>query len=422
MIRVMHVDVKSGAYTKGIREGDIILKVNHFPGVDMLDLLFYQDTTIALEVKDKGLITVNPRQDEEYPLGFQVEDFEIRNCINDCVFCFVSQMKKGCRSSLYIKDDDYRTSFLYGAYVTLSNFTEADFERIKRLRLTPLYVSVHTVDTTLYSQIIRPKKEFDIRDAIERLRESRIRMHTQLVLMPGVNDGAYLEESLEYLTSRFPDIETVTVVPVGLTAFRESLEPLRVYTRDEARAVIAAVEVFQEKCRARFGDPCVYATDEFYLLAELPLPEDIREELLDNGVGMFALFQEEFDMLKDDLLAEPLYEGAIGVVTGIDGARLLAPFIRHLQDYGCDIHLIPVENTLFGATVTVTGLLSGGDIKKTIDNNTNMYGRILVPDVVLNDDNVCLDDITREDIESYGEGRIIFVPTNAEGLLNGVRI
>lgn len=422
MIRVVHVDVKSSAYTKGIREGDIILKVNHFPGVDMLDLLFYQDTTIVLEVKDKGLITVNPRQDEEYPLGFQVEDFEIRNCINDCVFCFVSQMKKGCRSSLYIKDDDYRTSFLYGAYVTLSNFTEADFERIKRLRLSPLYVSVHTVDNALYSRIIRPKKEFDIRDAIERLRESRIRLHTQLVLMPGVNDGAYLEESLDYLTSRFPDIETVTVVPVGLTAFRESLEPLRLYARDEAREVLAMVTGFQEKCKARYGDQCVYATDEFYLLAEQPLPEEVREELLDNGVGMFGLFREEFDMMRDGLNDTELFEERIGVLTGIDGARLLEPFLHELREDGIDVAAIPIKNTFFGPTVTVTGLLSGNDICKAIQDNKDKYDRLLLPDVVFNNDDVCLDDITREAVEACGGTKLMIVPTCAEGLLAGVRV
>lgn len=422
MIRVVHVDTTSDAYKKGIREGDIILKVNHYPGVDMLDLLFYQDTTIALEVKDKGLITVNPRHDNEFPLGFQVEDFEIRNCINDCIFCFVSQMKEGCRPTLYIKDDDYRTSFLYGAYITLSNFTNTDYERIQRLRLTPLYVSVHTVDPTLYTRILRPKKEFNIREALERLLSARIRLHTQLVLMPGVNDGAYLEESLEYLTSRFPDIETVTVVPIGLTMFRESLEPLRLFTRDEARAVLTTVAHFQEKCHARFGDQCVYATDEFYLLAEQNLPEEVREELLDNGVGMFGLFREEFDMMRDELDDSDLFEERIGVLTGVDGARLLEPFLHELRDDGIDVAAIPIENTFFGRTVTVTGLLSGNDICKAIQDNKEKYDRLLLPDVVFNNDDVCLDDITREAVEACGGTKLIIVPTCAEGLLAGVRV
>ncbi len=420
MIVISFVEPTSDAFKKGLREGDRISTVNRFPAVDMLDLLFYQDTTLVLTVEGKGMVTINPRHDDELPLGFQVDDFTIRPCINDCIFCFVSQMKQGCRKTLYVKDDDYRTSFLYGAYITLSNLTEADLERINRLRLSPLYVSVHAVDHELYTKIIRPKKEFSIKISIENLLAMNIRVHTQLVLMPGINDGKYLEESLDYLSGKYPQVETVTVVPVGLTNSRDDLPELRKYTPEEALDVLAVIETYQQRCMKKYGEEIVYATDEFYITAGLPLPEIVREELIDNGVGMYAMFKEEYDDLIDESDDGSGNSRRVGIVTGHDGAVLLRSFIDDLNDRGYTVTPIVVENRFFGDQVTVTGLLTGRDIIDAITACLDDYDRILVPDTVLNTDGFLLDDLTQDDIEKAGNGKIVFTETNAEGLINGV--
>ena len=413
MLKIISVLKDSDAYKKGLRVGDIIEKINGYDAIDQLDFYFYQDDEVSLKVSNKGELKV-----KDASSTIETEEFSIKRCSNNCIFCFVSQMPKGQRKTLYLKDDDYRMSFLFGSYITLTNLKDADYERIIRLKLSPLYISVHTVDKELRKKIMRYKDDsFDIKEKIEFLVKNGIQLHTQLVLMPGINDREKLEESIMFLGNLYPMVQTVSVVPIGLTKFRDNLTPLRRYKLHEAKEVISIVRKYQNKLLNKFDEPFVYATDEFYLVADEPFPEFGHDELLDNGVGLYFSFKEEFKRYEKRL--EKYKNDKIAVITSIDGAKILKEFFDKMRSYGIDIETMPVKNSFFGETVTVTGLLTAGDIKKKILEIKEKYDRIIVPNVVLNEDNFFLDGKKREFIETLS-GNVIFVETNAKGLINGV--
>ena len=406
---IIGVRKRTGAYRAGLRPGDRILTVNGYPAVDFLDFLFFDGEEVALSVEGKGTLSFFY---ENGDLTF--EEFRIRPCNNDCTFCFVSQLPRGLRSSLYLKDDDYRLSFLHGAYITLTNLTEEDFGRIERLHLSPLYVSVQAVTPRVRARLMRCRHDFDFTRAFDRLIASGIKMHTQVVLVPGVNDGGELEKTLDFLTERAEGLLSITLVPVGLTGHREGLASLRPFTRAEAGSVLRLLDA-REKSLGRKGEmPLLWATDEFALIAGEPFSLQYREDLLDNGVGLYAHFKEEFESLLPEVKRRDKTRTA--VLTGADGARILEDFTRTLAGMGISRDLIPVENTLLGPHVTVTGLLSGGDVMRAACRVADDYDKILVPDIIFNEDGLTLDGWPKKAILKYKK-KIKIVPATAKGLI-----
>ena len=409
-MEIISVRKRTEAHAAGLRQGDKVLSVNGYPAVDFLDFLFFNGEEITLSVEGKGDLSFYY---ENGDLGF--EEFRIRPCNNDCTFCFVSQLPKGLRPSLYLKDDDYRLSFLHGAYITLTNLQEEDFERIQRLHLSPLYVSVQAVTPEVRAHLMRCRHDFDFARAFDRLMASGIRMHTQIVVVPGVNDGRELEKTLDFLMERAQALLSITLVPVGLTGHRQGLAPVRPFTKDEAREVLRIMGE-KEKSLSRKGEmPLLWATDEFALIAGHPFSPYYREDLLDNGVGLHAHFKEEFQAILPR--AKRRDKQRTAVLTGVDGARILEDFTRALAQKGMSRDLIPVENTLLGPHVTVTGLLSGEDIVRAADKVAADYDKILVPDIIFNEDGLTLDGWPKKAILKYKK-KIKIVSATAKGLID----
>ena len=407
-MEIREVRRRSGAARAGLRPGDRILSINGYPAVDFLDFLFFEGEEIRVSVEGKGTSSFIY---ESGDLAFS--EFRIRSCNNDCIFCFVSQLPKGLRSSLYVKDDDYRLSFLHGTYITLSNLTEEDFSRIERLHLSPLYVSVQAVSPDVRKRLMRCRKDFNFTQSFDRLISSGIKTHTQIVLVPGVNDGRELEKTIDFLVERLDGILSITLVPVGLTDHRQGLPGIRLFTKEEARDVLRLMEEKERNLSQERDTPLLWAADEFSLIAGEPFSSRYHEGLLDNGVGLYARFKEEFDSLLPSLRG--MEKRKTAVLTGVDGARILDGFARILAQRGISRDLIPVENTLMGPHVTVTGLLSGEDIIRAAED-VDEYDRILVPDIIFNEEGLTLDGWSKKAILKYKK-KIKIVPATAKGLI-----
>jgi putative radical SAM enzyme (TIGR03279 family) len=409
-MKILHVKRKSAAYKAGLRPGDRIVTVNGNKAVDFLDFSFCSGEEIEVLLEKKGeRLFFYTNGDLSFP------EFSVRRCSNHCLFCFVSQLPPKLRPSLYIKDDDYRLSFLHGAYITLSNMKEEDFKRIERLRLSPLYVSVQAVSPDVRRALMRCPEGFDFEKAFDRLIQAGIRLHTQIVLVPGYNDGPELEKSVDFLLKRAQGLLSVTLVPVGLTAHRKGLTGLRPFTREEARMTLDYLGKKQEEMSKKGLNYLLYATDEFYLIAQKPFPLTYHPELIDNGVGLYASFKEEFDALYPSLKGRG--KGKRALLTGVDGARLLQEFPPRLRQKGVEADLIPVENTFFGPQVTVTGLLTGRDILRAAGEAERLYSRILVPDIIFNEEGLTLDGYSKKAILKNGK-KIKIVPTSAKGWMS----
>ena len=410
---ITHVEEGSPAAREGLLTGDILLSVN---GERVKDLIDYE----ALSVRGRLVVEIM-RGDEHLrylvrkkigePLGLCFETTlmdRMQTCKNRCLFCFVDQMPKGIRSSLNVKDDDWRLSFIMGNYVTLTNVSEEEFNRILKRRVSPLYVSVHTTDPALRVKLMSNPTAGMIMDRLTALKEAGITFHTQIVLCPGINDGEALERSLEDLASLYPLCASVAAVPVGLTKYREGLFPLRGYTPSEAEAMVAYGEQKQAGYQERWGDAFFYLSDEWYLTANLPLPSVERYgdfPQIENGVGLLRLFESEFrDALEEKL---PLSETRRVTVAGGVAAN---PFFRELYSellkYNIDVATVPVNNTFFGGNVHVAGLVTASDILATFHGHDD--SPILIPRNMLREkDSVFLDGISLAELENKMNRRII---------------
>jgi putative radical SAM enzyme (TIGR03279 family) len=354
----------------GFRAGDSILSINAKEVNDPLDYAFLvADEKVTFKVRTaKGSAkTISLDKLPDDMLGLEFAPLRIKRCRNKCIFCFVDQMPPGCRKSLSVKDDDFRASFLYGNYITLSNLTELDWHRIFEQRLSPLYVSVHSTDPELRSFIIGNKKAPPILESLERLAAGGIRMHTQIVLSPGVNDGPHLDRTLHDLSALFPAVSSVAVVPVGLTSFRKGLYPQRSFTQREAAAVVDTVVKFGATRKKRMGARFVFASDEFYIKAKRPFPsvsfyEDFPQ--IENGVGMVADFMRSASGVR---LPERIAPLRITIATGASFGPLLKTRATQLDRIkGLTWNLIVVRNVFFGPSVTVAGLLTGADFAASL--------------------------------------------------------
>jgi putative radical SAM enzyme (TIGR03279 family) len=412
----------------GLEPGDRILAINQQPVRDAIDLL-YQGADRALRVRVQPAAGGPPRDlrlrrafGEE--LGLVLEDFKIRLCNNHCVFCFIHQNPKGLRKGIYFKDGDFRMSFLHGNYITTTNMKDEDFERIIEQKLSPMYVSVHATDPELRLRMLGVKRAPAIMDTLGRLAEGGIDIHTQIVLCPGWNDGDQLERTIRDLATLGPRLLSIAIVPLGLTEHREGLPVMEPVTPGFCAATIKIMEPWQERLTRERGDPVLFISDEFYITADLPLPDYADTDVLpqlENGVGMVWEFMEPWSDIEVSLppaLDAPL---SVAILTGALGARVLAPLVARLARIrGLHVELIACENSLFGKSITVSGLLAGRDFQRAIDQHPG-FDRYLIPgNAVRAEGEVFLDDMSLEALNAATGRRVTAIHGNCEDLAEAI--
>jgi putative radical SAM enzyme (TIGR03279 family) len=396
MVRVSKVHPESIAAELGITPGTELLSVDGRKLDDFLDWEFLTaDDAFELEAKlpDGEHVVFEIEREGGDPMGVELEPPNVRRCANRCEFCFIEGLPKGLRKPLYIRDDDYRLSFAYGNFATLSNLKERDFERILEYRLSPLYVSVHATPWEARKVLLNNPRVPNIVEQLQRLTAGGIQFHGQMVVVPGLNDADVLEQSLADLYSFGDACLSVALVPVGLTQFSH------IYTGksmdvENARAILATTERWAARAERERGEPWVYGSDELYLLAERELPpaEHYRDfAQIENGVGAVTSLRGR---VRDGIVRLPRLEGRrIGIVTGLAMAPVIMPaLLEQLQQQtGASFEMIPVENSLFGPTVTTAGLLVGADIRRALKDRTDL-DLALIPAETINDAGIFLDD------------------------------
>lgn len=362
---IKHVEPGSLAAGLGWARGDVVVSVNGHRIADEIDFRFYSaEPELDVKIRRAGILKEFAfERPYNEPFGVSLEDFVIRPCADDCVFCFVDQNPAGLRDALYFRDSDPRMSFLYGNYITTTNLRQADLERIVEQRLSPMYISVHCTDNEIRRRMMGHVKQNDqLNEKLQFFRENGIEMHTQIVLVPGYNDGEALVKTIEDLYAMSDMIRTVSIVPVGLTSRRQGLDELRPLTGREARALVGQIIDWQTRFRSEIDRGFVYASDEMYLLAGLEFPKEADYDgfpLMENGVGMCRDFLDEFEFEIEDLASNSFRPARITMVTGTLASpileRRIAPALNNIE--GLSVTVVVAENQIFGPAVTVSGLM-----------------------------------------------------------------
>lgn len=422
---ISKVEPDSIAAELGLAVGEQIVRIN---GLEILDLIQFllewagEEVTLEVVKLDGQHEIFEIEKDYDEPLGVEFDRavFDgIKPCQNKCLFCFVDQMPAKMRDSLYIKDDDYRLSFLQGSFITLTNLNRADLERIKREHLSPLYVSVHTTDESLRREMMKNPQAGKILEIMTELSKNGIEFHTQVVLCPGINDGQYLEKTFQDLY-QLPGVISLAIVPVGLTSYRDNLPALEVFEQKKARQVVDWVEEQQRKCLEERGTSFVWLSDEFYLQAgkELP-PYEVYEDFpqLKNGVGLVRLLWEEFAQQELPRKIEPARD--LTVVTGVSGQYAMTPIVARLKTIqGLSINLRVIENTFFGPSVTVTGLLTGSCLLQGL-RDIPAGSTVVIPQVMLEQqEGRFLDNFTTAQVAEELNIKLITAPVEGKGFLD----
>jgi putative radical SAM enzyme (TIGR03279 family) len=399
----------------GLAPGDVVLSVDGSPLRDVIDYRFAvaeEQVVLGVRARDGELLEIEVEKDADDTLGitFASPLFDgLRECNNRCVFCFVDQMPSGARATALLHDDDYRMSFLGGNFITLTNLDDEDLERIVRLRLSPLYASIHAWDQGARRSLFRSRNADRALPMLRRLVEEGIAVHTQIVVVPGMNDGAVLEETVRELAALHPGVASIGIVPVGLTYHRADLPALRTLSADDASAILDVLPDWQATYRKRCGTRLCFAADELYLKAHRPIPEPREYEdypQLENGIGLCALFRQEFRRAARGLAARC----STRVLTGESAAPFVAGLLEEAGVAG-DVEVTPVTNTYLGASVTVAGLLAGQDIARAlVGSRAELH---LVPSVALNDDGRFLDDVPLDSLRPP-RGRLLAVGSGRE--------
>lgn len=404
MIKIIEIEAGSIAEELEIQKNDILESINGKVVNDRLDYRFYQsDEELELLIKrgeESILFDIEKEADED--IGIVLEDMELMACGNNCVFCFVYQNPKGMRKALYFKDEDFRYSFMYGHYVTMTTMSQKDLERIVEQRLSPLYISVHSTEEKTRKFLLGIKKDDHLLEKMKYLTANGIELHTQIVLTPGVNDGAIFDQTVEDLKQYYPGVKSIAVVPIGLTQHRKRLTPLRIHTPQELQEMISFVDERRAKLKKELGNFFVYLSDEFFIKARQPLPAaDYYDAFyqIENGVGEFRDMIDSFEKAFNPDKT-PLAEGLkITWVTGTLAVKQLEEKIvtplRQVKNLKID--LIPIVNKWYGPSIQVSGLLVAEDIYNQLKDK-ELGDIVLLPPRVLNDDGLFLDDWTVEEL------------------------
>ena len=403
MLKILKLDKNSIAKRIGLKKNDVIVAFDGEKAKDMLDVAYFDsqsDFTLTVLRNGKEL-TFDVSKDAYMPMGWDFYDesyIEPRWCANKCVFCFVDQLPKGQRPTLYVKDDDWRLSFVSGNYVTLTNISDADIERIITKKFSPLYVSVHATDDEVRKMLLGNPKARPIMPLLKTFADAGITMHTQVVMCPNLNDGKVLEQTLNDLYSLYPAVKNLSIVPVGLTKHRNCLHPIDQVSEQVAKDTIALVEAFDKKCFEEHGEHFAYCSDEMYLYAKMDVPSyDYYGDFdqLENGVGLIADTRFQFDLaLADSVGAQ---KGTFTIVTGVSATPIMNELIQKAKSKHPQLNanVVTVVNKFFGESVTVAGLVVGGDIVETLKNAQNVGDTLLLPRVMLREiEDVFLDGMT----------------------------
>lgn len=405
---IKYVETFSPAAQAGLLAGDTILKIN---GHDFHDILEYRYLTAEYEVEleirkingdTETVLITNDYED----LGIEFNEGlidEAQSCHNKCIFCFIDQLPKGMRETVYFKDDDTRLSFLQGNYVTLTNLSDEEIDRLIQMRVSPINVSVHATDPELRCMMLHNRFAGKCYDIMKRFADNGIMMNCQIVLCPGINDGEQLDKTIRDLEALYPNVNSVSAVPVGLTRYREDLYKLDAYTKETAAQIIAQVSAHQERMLSTIGTRLIYLSDEFYIKAELPIPEPDSYEgfpQLENGVGLVASLKEEFDAAIKLVKKKNYTRKSVILATG----EIVGDFISELgarveEASGIEVRVYPIKNNFFGGEVNVSGLVTGGDIISQLKDKPKADALLIPQTMLRDDDEIFLDDTTVAQVE-----------------------
>ena len=413
MVTVTNVQKGSLADAMGIRPNDKLLAVNGHAIKDVLDYRFYmtEREVSLLLCRDGKELTLRFSKSENFDIGLDFASAlmdEKHSCTNHCVFCFIDQLPKGLRRSLYFKDDDDRLSFLHGNYVTLTNLKEEDIDRIIAMHLSPVNISVHTTNPELRVRMMKNKHAGEVLSYLRRLADAGISLCTQIVLCKGLNDGDELDRTMHDLLAYYPALKSCSVVPVGLTKFRDNLFPLEPFTKEDCKAVLDEVHAFGNYCLKQYGTRIFYCSDEFYLKAGEPLPDDAFYEdysQIENGVGMITSFETDFAYELETLREEGFSletPRTLSVITGVAAASTISKAAEKLAKAfpALTVHVYEIVNRFFGESVTVAGLLTGTDVLEQLKGK-DLGDVVFFPAVMLKaDEEIFLDDKTPKDLET----------------------
>ncbi len=404
----------------GLKAGDRLIAINGHEIKDVIDYMFYEAATelsMLIEI-DGEEVLFEIEKDSEEPLGLDFENYlmdQQRSCKNKCIFCFIDQLPKGLRKTLYFKDDDARLSFLMGNYITLTNLSDEDLNRIIEMRISPINISVHTTDPELRVRMMANPNARKINEILRRFADARIEMNCQIVLCKGVNDGEHLEKSLRDLAALAPYVKSTSVVPVGISDHRDGLYPLLPFEKEDAQSVLEIIERIGLEQKEHTGLRGCYASDEFYILAGKEIPDEDYYDgypQIENGVGLMRSLEEEFA----EALAQETGDGkkrSIGIITGVLAAEYMGRLLSSVQEKfnGLTFEIFPIINHFFGEKITVSGLVTGTDILDQLKEK-ELPERLLIPSSMLRaEQDLFLDSVSLAEV-SNGLKRPIEISMN----------
>lgn len=427
-VKIYNVTKGSHAEKAGIKSGETLLKINSNEIVDVLDYRFYQvNRNLLLEISDaENTRTIEITKGEYDEIGLEFETYlmdEQHSCRNKCIFCFIDQLPKGLRKSLYFKDDDSRLSFLFGNYITLTNITEHEIERIIKMHISPINVSVHTTNPELRCKMMNNRFAGDALKNLKRFANAGITLNCQIVACPGINDGDELLRTMRDLENL--GVEMTAIVPVGLTAYRDGLYPLVPYNKETAAQTLDLIESYGDMCKEKHGRRIFFAGDEFYILAEreIPAPEFYEDfAALEDGVGMIAYLTDDVKWALEELEYDekPSHTVTVACGTGV------YPFMKKIMTMinekfpNITINTQPIKNNFFGGGVNVSGLVTGGDLIAQLKGK-NIGERLIIPSSMLRFENdLFLDDVSTDDVERELKVELVPVNNNGADLVNAI--
>ena len=427
---VKEIEAGSIAEELGIEPGDKLISINDQEIEDVFDYHFYvndEELVLLIEKPDGEEWELEIEKDFEEDLGIVFEQGlmdEYRSCRNKCMFCFIDQMPKGMRETLYFKDDDSRLSFLQGNYITLTNMSDHDVDRIVRYHLEPINISFHTTNPELRCKMLNNRFAGEALKKVDKFYEGCIQMNGQIVLCRGINDGEELERSIRDLSNYLPYLQSVSVVPSGLTKYREGLYPLEPFTKEDACKVIDTIEKWQKEFFEEYGLHFIHASDEWYILADREVPEEDRYDgylQLENGVGMIRLLQNEFEEAYEDLEGDDRSR-EVSLATG----GLAYPYLKSMAERieelypNVKVHVYKIRNDFFGELITVSGLITGQDLIAQLKDK-NLGDVLILPCNMLRDgEEVFLDDITLSDVKDSLQVGVNVVKSSGQALINAI--
>ena len=427
---IKSIEPGSIAEELGIEKGDILLSINDQEVEDVFDYHFYvndEQLVLTIEKPDGEEWELEIEKDYEEDLGIEFEQGlmdEYRSCRNKCIFCFIDQMPGGMRDTLYFKDDDSRLSFLQGNYVTLTNMSDHDIDRIIRYHLEPINISFHTTNPELRCQMLHNRFAGEALRKVDRLYEAGIEMNGQIVLCRGINDGEELERTIRDLSGYLPCLQSVSVVPVGLTRYRDGLYPLEPFTPEDARKVLEVVRRWQDELYEKWGTHFIHAGDEWYLLAGEDMPPQERYDgylQLENGVGMMRLLEDEFREAFEKLPGDEMPR-EVSVATGKLAYPLICSMAEKLKSRypGTVIHTYQIENRFFGERITVAGLVTGQDLKEQLSGKKLGKALLLPCNMFRSQEEVFLDDMTLDELKDALQSEIDIVKSSGQDFIDAV--